>query len=197
MTTSTQSDFLDRKLNVCFSHVDQNGDGGIEPADALALAARIIAYLGEPFDSKKAQAMLLSMENSWKRIMTVMDEDQNGLISPQEWRKGITQVFAADQASYAEGLRPVAEALFALCDKDGDGRVSREEFAGYQKAFGTSPENTRLAFERLDRDRSGFLSVEELISAWQEYYTSVDPDAPGNWLYGPIGAKATHGRGNN
>ncbi|MGW1509374.1 hypothetical protein [Streptomyces sp. NPDC002394] len=34
---------LDRRLDVCFGHGDQNGDGVLESADALALAARVVA----------------------------------------------------------------------------------------------------------------------------------------------------------
>ncbi|MFF0427172.1 hypothetical protein ACFYUJ_22500 [Streptomyces sp. NPDC004520] len=37
---------LDRRLDVCFGHGDQNGDGVLESADALALAARIVAATG-------------------------------------------------------------------------------------------------------------------------------------------------------
>lgn len=182
--TLAPAQFLDRKIDVCFGHGDQNGDGVLEAADALALAARIIAFLGEPFGSAKAQALLVSFETFWQHMSKEMDSNQDGKITPLEWRTGMKRAFASDPAKFDAGFKPLAQALFDICDKDGNGRVEPAEFAGFQKAFGTSPKNVRIAFEKLDRDGNGWLSVDELLKAWQEYYTSADPEAPGNWLFG-------------
>jgi Ca2+-binding EF-hand superfamily protein len=181
-------ELLDRKIDVCFGHGDQNGDGILEPADALALAARIIAYLGEPFDSPKAHALLVAFEQFWAHASAKFDTNSDGQVTPLEWRAGLRAAFAEDAAGFEAWFKPLGQALFDICDRDGDGRVGAAEFAGFHKAFGTSPQNTRIAFERLDRDGSGSLSVDELVSAWREYYTSGDPQAPGNWLYGDIWA---------
>ncbi|MEU6742094.1 EF-hand domain-containing protein [Streptosporangium sandarakinum] len=177
---------LNRKIDICFGHGDQNGDGILEPADALALAARIIAYLGEPFNSPKAQALLDGFENFWKHVSARMDTNQDGKVTPLEWRTGMIGAFAGDSKAFDEGFRPLAEALWSICDRDDDGTVGPNEFAAFQRAFGTSPANSMIAFDRLDKDKSGTLSVDELLAAWQEYYTSPDPEAPGNWLFGDI-----------
>jgi Ca2+-binding EF-hand superfamily protein len=53
-------------------------------------------------------------------------------------------------------------------------------------AFGTPSEDVEAAFDRLDLDQDGNISVTELVEAARQYYTSTDPDAAGNWLFGPI-----------
>jgi Ca2+-binding EF-hand superfamily protein len=189
MTTTSPSDvsqLLERKIDVCFGHGDQNDDGVLEPADALALAARIIAFLGEPFSSSKAQALLSAFETFWAHVSKTIDANNDGMVTPLEWRTGMIRAFADNRSGFEDGLRPLAQALFDICDRDGDGKVEPAEFAAFQKAFGTSPDNSRIAFEKLDRDGNGTLSVDELLIAWREYYTSPDPNAPGNWLFGDI-----------
>ncbi|MGR9052791.1 MAG: EF-hand domain-containing protein [Gammaproteobacteria bacterium] len=186
MTLNTNQDFLDRKIDICFTHGDQNRNGVLEPADAQALAARIITNIGEPMDSVKAQALFKAFEDSWIMMSAKMDVNGDGKISPEEWRKGIRKTFSEDPNGYKEGFRPLAEAIFNLCDRDDNGSVSQQEFELFHKAFGTSAANSKIAFEKLDANGNGVLSVDELLVAWQEYYTSTDPNARGNWLYGDV-----------
>jgi benzoyl-CoA 2,3-dioxygenase component B len=186
MTLDKNQNFLDRKIDVCYTHGDQNGDGTLEPADALALAARIVAFIGEPFGTAKAQNVFKAFETFWAHMSAKMDENKDGKVSPDEWRKGMRGAFVADPNGFNAGFKPLAESVFALCDKDGNGQVSEKEFMAFQHAFGSSEANAKLAFQKLDRDRSGHLSVDELLKAWQEYYTSEDPNAPGNWLFGDV-----------
>ena len=40
------------------------------------------------------------------------------------------------------------------------------------------------AFVHLDTDGDGLLSAEEFIRATIEFWSSTDPDAPGNWWMG-------------
>ncbi|MFC6061965.1 EF-hand domain-containing protein [Streptomyces ochraceiscleroticus] len=179
-------DFLNRKIDVCFKHGDQDGDGEMTVRDIYFLAVRIIAELGEPIDSPKSQALLKSFESFWHGVSEVMDINRDGVITPLEWRRALTEGFAKEPKKFEDGFRPLAQALFELCDKDGSGKVTQREFARFQKAFGTTPENSAIAFDKLDRNGSGDLSVDELKEAWREYYTSADPNARGNWLYGDI-----------
>lgn len=54
------------------------------------------------------------------------------------------------------------------------------------KALGITPSTSGEAFKRLDRDSSGQITREEFNQALFEYYLSADPEAPGNWLLGPM-----------
>jgi Ca2+-binding EF-hand superfamily protein len=181
--TASQRELLDRKFDVCFAHADQNGDGVVDASDILTFAARIIAAVGEPFDSEKSITMLRVSDSWWRAMVAGLDTTGDGKIDPTEYRVGMRKIVAS-QASFDQASRPVASAIWALCDRDGDGRVEADEFRLVQQGFGTSPENARLAFERLDLDGDGSLSVDELLIAWRDFYTSTDPEATGNWLFG-------------
>ncbi|BAY46600.1 calcium-binding EF-hand-containing protein [Kalymmatonema gypsitolerans NIES-4073] len=185
MAVAQTQDLLDRKFDVCFTHADINGNGILEQADVLALAARIVTYLGEPMGSPKTQKLLQAFEHFWTHIQAKMDVDGDGKVTSEEWRNGLRKAFAEDPETYKAGFRPLAEATFTICDRDGDGFLEQSEFAKFHKAFGCKSANSELAFQKLD-DGDGKLTVNELLSAWQEYYTSNDPNARGNWLYGDV-----------
>ncbi|HXA59237.1 MAG TPA: EF-hand domain-containing protein, partial [Streptosporangiaceae bacterium] len=83
-------------------------------------------------------------------------------------------------------LRPVARAVIRLCDTDSDGQISLAEFTIMQQAYGTAPEDIATAFEMIDGDGDGDLSVTELEKAMQDFYVGRNPTAPGNWLFGEL-----------
>lgn len=64
---------------------------------------------------------------------------------------GVTSSYAASRRTWAVGEKHVAE-LLRLMDRDQNGRVSKEEFLTFMSA----------EFDRLDRDKSGELTREEL-----------------------------------
>jgi|SRR5918994_1658340 Ca2+-binding EF-hand superfamily protein len=186
MVLAETKDLLDRKFDVCFTHGDVNGNGVLEKDDSMALVARILANLGEPNNSPKAQKLFQEYENFWTSLQANIDFDGDGKITPEEWRKGLRQSLAENPQAYKASFHPLAEAIFTVCDRDGDGFLQQSELAKYHQAFGCTSENSQLAFEKLDIDRDGKLTISELLSAWEEYYTSNDPNAPGNWLYGDV-----------
>ena len=59
-----------------------------------------------------------------------------------------------------------AEALFAEIDKDGDGFLSRAEVIAYITKQGGTEELANGTFDRLDIDKDGKLSKEELLEAF-------------------------------
>ncbi|AJT63131.1 hypothetical protein T261_1445 [Streptomyces lydicus] len=189
----TEGDLLERKIDVCFGHVDVDGDGFFDEADVLAMAARIIAHQHIPIDSEPAVGLFKSYQEFMHNILQHLDFDGDGRVSPEEWRKGIIGVFGDQPEQFDVLFRPLAEAIWRVCDRDGDGTVNAEEFLCFQKAMGSSPENRQLAFEKLDVNGDGSLSVDEILSAYREYYTSRDPQARGNWLYGDVWDTAVPG----
>jgi hypothetical protein len=73
-----------------------------------------------------------------------------------------------------------------LSDQDGDGRLSQQEYVANLRSFNVNEAAANEAFRRLDQDGDGYLTQAELSRCVEEFFYSEDPEAPGNWLVGPI-----------
>lgn len=181
VTTALQ----DRKLDRSFAHLDVNGNGQVERDDVLGLGARLLVGFGESPTSKRGRSVIDKFDALWDSLVSALDTDGDGRISPEEYRAGMTRAFI-EGPDFERVFRPAAESIAQLADTDGDGSIDFAEFTRILDAFGASAGDAHAAFNRLDRDSSGTLTVAELVQATREYYTSDDPNAVGNWLFGPI-----------
>jgi Ca2+-binding EF-hand superfamily protein len=82
-------------------------------------------------------------------------------------------------------LTPFAAAAFRLVDTDGDGKVDLAEWRSFQEGLGNG-DAAEASFQRMDINHNGYLTVEELLDAAHEYFTSPDPDARGGWFFGDV-----------
>jgi len=94
-----------------------------------------------------------------------LDADKDGFVSREEVAKliGPTAGKPAAESPGAKpepakgavpaGARPIFQRLMAM-DKDGDGKISKEEFQGRPQLF-----------ERLDANKDGFISKDEIAKA--------------------------------
>jgi hypothetical protein len=80
----------------------------------------------------------------------------------------------------------LAEAFLAIADTDTDGRVNPTEYFAFQRGHfpGLTEADAAVAFEHLDADGDGYLTAGEFKRACVEFWSSTDPDAPGNWWMG-------------
>src|SRR5262249_23948604 len=97
-----------------------------------------------------------------------------------------TLTLATDPAAARVTMGALAEAFLAIADADGDGRLSPSDFRAFQGAHfpHLTEADANEAFAHLDTDDDGYLSAEEVVRAIIEYWSSSDPDAPGNWWMG-------------
>lgn len=179
---------LDRKLDRAFTHLDVNEDQVIDEHDIIGLGSRLLSALGEPATSPKATQVMGGLVDFWQELFTELDLDRDGKVTPEEYKQGMTRLYADGGEAYDKSFRPMVQAMLLVVDTDGDGRISPEEFHKAQLAFDTKlgREDTDALFTRIDKDHDGFLSVDELLGAVREYYTGDDEDAPGNLLFGEL-----------
>ncbi|WP_026212157.1 EF-hand domain-containing protein [Longispora albida] len=176
---------LDTKLSRAFGHLDIDGNGVIERDDLLALGSRLLAGFGEPPTSTRGQEVTRTLDAFWNTLLGYMDLDGDGMITPDEFHRGMRGAFV-EGSEYEAIFDPAAQSFAVLCDTDHDGEIAEQEFLVMQQAFGTGASEARQAFTRLDRDGDGTVTVAEYLEAVRQFYTGSDEDVPGNWLYGPL-----------
>ena len=181
MATELQIEKLDR----AFDHIDADRSGEIERDDLIGLGSRVLLGFGEAPTSNRGKVLLDRFDELWTEIAAYADTDNSGSISPSEFRAAMIAAYI-DGQMFDQTFRPATAAIAAICDPDGDGAIQLEQFQILQAAFGTPDDDATATFFLLDRDSNGSISVDELMLAAHEYYTSADPQAPGNSLYGPL-----------
>jgi Ca2+-binding EF-hand superfamily protein len=178
------SQILIRRYDKAFDLYDSNGNGYVEEADLKRLQGQFLAMFGQSPTSARAAELAALWDDYWQALLTMMDHVVDGQISRQEWRDGHARL-ADDDASYHRLLTPAMTAVFSLMDTDGDGKVGPAEWRNFQESIGNGGA-AEVAFQHMDTNHNGYLTVEELLDAFHEHLTNPDPDARGGWFHGEV-----------
>ncbi|MBB5872649.1 Ca2+-binding EF-hand superfamily protein [Allocatelliglobosispora scoriae] len=173
-----------RKLDKAFNHLDADRSGYVEEQDLTDLGLRLLANFGVTHEDPKARRIADGFSTFWVALAEALDADGDRRLSPQEYADGMIDAFAQGDGAFDRHFRPGAIAVLELADTDDDGFVNPAEFAVMQRAFGTPEDEIGFAFDQLDTDRDGRLSVDEMIVAVEQFYIGADENAVGNWFFG-------------
>lgn len=180
----TTPDILTAKINHGFDHLDADGDGQLTEHDHVLMGQRAAASLGYAPGSQVEQHIIEAYLGIWRGLH--LPHIPGGTAISKEQFLESTRTLASDPAAAQATVGAVATAFLAIADTDHDGQISPAEFRAFHGGhFPGLPEaEANEAFAHLDTDGDGYLSAEELTQAAVEYWSSNDPDAPGNWWMG-------------
>jgi Ca2+-binding EF-hand superfamily protein len=135
--------------------------------------------------SAEEQRIVGAYVDIWRKLHLPFLPDGADAITREDFLRSTRSL--ADRPEDARAiLGALGEAFLAIADRTGDRSVDPDEFFAFQ--LGHFPRLTREsadeAFAHLDTDGDGRLSAEEFVTAIIEFWTSRDPDAPGNWWTG-------------
>jgi hypothetical protein len=84
-----------------------------------------------------------------------------------------------------EDLTRSFEDVFDALDMDHDGGVALEDYRYYYACSGQRLSDAGGNFAKLDLNGDGRISREEFTRLCTDFFLGDDPQAPGNWLFGP------------
>ncbi|MFJ2738760.1 EF-hand domain-containing protein [Streptomyces sp. NPDC087440] len=192
MTVSADVDFLTYKIDRTFDMLDGDADGLLTEADLCGLADGMAKALGEASDAPKIVELRDAFRHFWHSELGRMSSDSSREVLTREdfcagMRGRATSQGPEARDEFLGNVGVMTHCWMDIGSRDGDGRVTRDEFvAMYHNGMGVPEGELGDAFAELDVDGDGLLDRDEVRQATAEYYTSEDPEAPGNWLFGPI-----------
>ncbi len=179
------SEILAAKVSHGFDHLDADNDGSLTEHDHVLMGQRVAASLGHPSGSAEEAKIIDAYVRIWRDLHLPHIPGGGTAITKEQFVSSTTSL-AADPAAAQATVGALAEAFLAIADADQDGQVSPAEFRVFLSGHfpGLSEAEANEAFAHLDTDGDGHLSGEEFVRAIIEYWSSEDPDAPGNWWMG-------------
>lgn len=167
-----------------FNVLDYNGDGVLEKQDFVDIADRLADLRGYEEGSSRHTAVRKEILRMWTNARALSGKEGKSQITIEDWLAHEEEVLDSNVLihSYVQGI---ARAIFDILDADNDGIISKEEYLKFFRSFRGDAENGELAFQKLDDDDKGHLTRQEFLGAVTEFHLSDNPDARGNWLFGP------------
>lgn len=167
-----------------FNVLDYNNDGVLEKQDFLEIADRLSDMRGYEEGSAQHTAVRQEILRIWTNARALSGQENKTRIRLEDWLAHEEKVINSDVLvrSYVQGI---AQAVFDILDADNDHKISEDEYLKFFRAFRGDPENGKTAFEKLDAEEKGFLTRKEFLDVVTEFHMSDDPEARGNWLFGP------------
>lgn len=156
---TTQAD----RARARFSLLDADRNGVLEEADFTALAARIVAELGEDAGSAAARAVHAGHLAFWEGLRQA--GSGGDAVTFEEYARAV----ASPEWFDAHGM-PYAESVADICDRDRDGRISPEEFTKAMTAIGFAAAAVAELFAAFDRDGNGYLDRDEWVAGIRGFY---------------------------
>lgn len=168
---ATDTSIQERKFHSLFNHLDSDKNGSISWNDLQVPAERARHELGWVQDDPRFVMAVHLMKAGWDKALQTNDRDHTGSISFNEF---VAFIFRTAVESATSGQLP----SWALVSGDG---ITPNEYAIYLRAIG-SDADPKSVFAKLDINKNGKISIDELHALLIQYLGSNDPNAPGNYL---------------
>jgi Ca2+-binding EF-hand superfamily protein len=174
-----------RKLTRAFHLFDLDQSGVMDRQDCELVVQATTQVMGYAPGSPEYITYHAEYMAGWDALLVLADSDGDQRLTATEFCTAFGKLMAQPEQFNAVVLGFVKTAS-TLWDSNQDGKVSEQEYKNYLLTIQVTEAEAADAFRRLDLDRDGYLSREEIFQNMKEYYFTDDPNAPGNWFFGPF-----------
>lgn len=174
-----------RKLTRAFNLFDLDQNGVMDRQDCELVVGATAQAMGYTIGSPEYTAYHAEYMAGWDALLALADSDGDQQLTATEFCTAFGELMAQPEQFNALILGFVKTTI-VLWDSNQDGQVSAEEYKNYLRTIHVTEAEAADAFHRLDLNGDGYLSREELFANMKEYYFTADPNAPGNWFFGPF-----------
>nr|WP_245678622.1 hypothetical protein [Chondromyces crocatus] len=155
--------------------------------DFEASATRMAEEFGHGPESPARQKLIEISLGLWEHLKKVADRDADESISLEEYKAAFAAGLLETPESFDQGYVPYIDAVVAIADQDGDGKLTASEEIRWMSSLMNVPEDvSRAAFHRIDKDKDGLITASELVESIRGYYFDESPDSPAHWLLGSL-----------
>ena len=172
------------KLTRLFNAYDVDNDGFFELEDILDVVGNLARVRGWEEGSDGYQTLAQRYCIIWNYQTQLFDANRDQQVSLDEHLACYDRIFEAHK--YDEFIDQLASLVFDIFDADCNGTVSLSEARDFYSAYHLEASLAELVFPHLDLDGDGIISKAEMLRIVREFHLSNDPEAPGNWLFGPL-----------
>jgi hypothetical protein len=163
---------------------DVDRDGFVERSDFERAAERLSQLAGVEPGGRDADRIAGSYRRVWDTFWAPADRDGDGRVAEAEYQAASEWLEQQPRHEMEAIARPVIAGLFDAIDVDGDALINKDEYQAFLDAQHSGPERIDEIWPRLDADGDGRLSRDEFVALLFDYYSSDDPEAAGNFVFG-------------
>lgn len=178
------TDLQKRKLIKLFTMYDATNNGMLNLEDFQKIAQKIVEVRGWKPNSPEANELLHKFSYYWIHLKGESDKNRDYKVSLDEWLNYHKEMLS-DPKRYDAEVRILNNLVFDAFDSDGDEKISRKEWIELLTVYNIHQIYAEQIFSQLDRNSNGFLSKEEILQMFYEFYYSDDPAAPGSIMFSP------------
>ncbi len=174
------SDLLRQKLTHYFDVLDFNSNGVLERDDFIGVADNLGILWGLDIDTPKLDKLKRAFDKQWVAIKNAV-QAQNSITLDQWLDYADSHIVSSKKPDI---VLQWTYNVISFFDTDKDGFISMMEYVDFFVGYHIEVRYSAKSFRHLDLNSDGLISKEELAKAITQFFTSDDPDSPGNWLFG-------------